>query len=149
MDKPTAERITNLTVKAYMSRLGLFQFTDEDAKLLGEHDLDEWIVANRLCKEMMGHEYSGMVVETRGLAELYLRVTSRDFKTIDDIESLISAAVDLYGESPNGYGVVIDDRRQATLVKLNYSGLGGDEMATAGTYQELHEMVNNKAAEAA
>lgn len=149
MNVDTAEKVTGLTVRACLFREDLSSFTEDDAKALGEFDLGEWIIANRICTERREQGYRGMVVETRGLAELYLRLTGAGHRTIKDVENLASAATDVFGETQNGYGVLIDDQRRATLIKLHRDGLSGSEVASAGSYERLHELVNDKAAAAA
>lgn len=133
MEKQIAIEITRLTVKMHMVKTGLVGCNVNELKRLVQFELDEWITANRFCRE---HRL-GMTIETSELAELYLRIKSEHFYTIDDAVNLARSSSNFVLDTSIGHAVLLDCNGRASLVHLNPEGAVVNHPLTAPSFSKL------------
>lgn len=143
MTMDEAKALSSATITLMFQREGIGRCSDEKYEAVKAASLTDLLAANAM---MQGYREQKpdkswthyVTTDELAIAELFCRLHKSDFKTIQDAVDL----ADAYGgdrESVNGFAVLIDEYGNSTLIELNHSGTGGDEVHSEGSFSDLYQ----------
>lgn len=149
-----AKSIHGAVMKVLMAQRGIGEITDEHIERLKSTKLVEMLTSNEIMtgyKEDIGEgrTRTWMVTTEESIAELYCRLHSADFYTLEDVKSLAEAYEQVVEDSENGFGVLIDSGSYFTLVALNSDGTAGEDITYEHSFSALYKWVGQKVSEVA
>lgn len=146
-----AKPIHSLVMKALMAQQGIGECSDDDVNKLKEIKLIDMLKANELMTGYKEQTPTGtrhtMHTTDEAIAELFCRLQSSEFFTLEDVQSLAEAYEQVVQDSDNGFAVVIDSSRYFTLVALNSDGTAGEDVHYEHSFSALYNWVAGKISE--
>lgn len=149
-----AKFIHGKAMKVLMFTQGIGEITNTDVNDLKAISLVDMLLANKLMEHYeeptVGNTKTFHVTTTdAAIAELFIRLHDEDFMTALEFEDMCQVMNEVFDNTVNGHGVLIDSYGNYSLIELTHSGDCAEKtLITADSPREVYKYVKQVVSQA-